>query len=405
MNKVIKNRTEYEETLRALEELLDRDPAPGTPENEELELLTLLVQEYESRQYQFVTPNPIEAIRFRMEQQKLTPRDLIPYMGSRSKVSEVLSGKRPLTLSMIRALHSGLGIPASVLIQEKDQNEEAHIDWDRFPIKQMIALGWIPTPKGTVRSEEILRPFFAAVGDLKPQAILYRSSIHVRSARSMDDYALAAWSARVLARASVSPPVVKYKPGILTDDCLRKVAQLSVSDTGPLLGRDFLKDNGIQLVVERHLPRTYLDGAVIMTNKLQPVIGLTLRYDRIDNFWFTVMHELAHLALHLDNESDIFYDDLDIEGDEDPREREANQLAGEALIPQETWNKSPASRLRSPVAAEHLAKQLQIHPAIVAGRMQHEFKAYQLLSNLVGHRKVRRLFPETKWGDGDVEAV
>jgi HTH-type transcriptional regulator/antitoxin HigA len=405
VNKVIKNRTEYEETLRTLEGLLDRDPAPGTPENEELELLTVLVQEYESRQYQFVPPDPIEAIKFRMEQQKLTSRDLIPYMGSRSKVSEVLSGKRPLTLSMIRALHSGLGIPASVLIQEKEQVEDADLDWDRFPIKQMIAWGWVTARKSPARSEEILRPFFAAVGGLKPQTILYRSSSHIRSARSMDEYAIAAWEAQVLTRASVNPPLINYQAGILTYDFLRKVAQLSPSDTGPLLVRDFLKEHGIQLVVERHLPRTYLDGAIIMTDKLRPVIGLTLRYDRIDNFWFTLMHELAHLALHLDNECDIFYDDLDIEGDEDPREREANQLAGESLIPKEAWEKSPASRLRSPVAAEHLAKYLQIHPAIVAGRMQREFKAYQLLSNLVGHRKVRRLFPETKWGDRDVEAV
>jgi HTH-type transcriptional regulator/antitoxin HigA len=219
----------------------------------------------------------------------------------------------------------------------------------------------------------------------------------------MDDYALAAWSTRVLSRASVNPPVDKYKPGILTNDFLRKVAQLSVSDIGPLLGRDFLKEHGIQLIVERHLPRTYLDGAVIMTDKLRPVIGLTLRYDRIDNFWFTLMHELAHLALHLDSESDIFYDDLDIEAEDDRLEREANHLAGEALIPRDAWENSPARYLRSPQAAEHLAKQLNIHPAIVAGRMQHEFKAYQLLRNLVGNREVRRLFPETNWGEGSYE--
>ena len=397
MNKVIKNKTKYEETLFALEELLDRDPAPGTPENEELELLALLIQDYESRQFEFAPPTPIEAIKFRMEQQNLTPRDLIPYIGSRSKVSEVLSKKRPLTLSMMRALHSGLGIPASVLIQEQDEDEEADIDWDRFPIKQMIAWGWITAPASQVRSEEILRPFFAAVGDLKPQAILCRSSSHVRAARSMDDYSLAAWSARVLAKASVSPLVVQYEPGILSYEFLCKVAQLSVSDTGPLLAGDFLKEHGIQFVVERHLPRTYLDGAVIMIDKLCPVIGLTLRYDRIDNFWFTLMHELAHLALHLDSESDIFYDDLDIEAEDDPREREANKLAGEALIPHDAWENSPASRLRSPQAAEHLAKQLNIHPAIVAGRMQHEFKAYQLLRNLVGTGKLRRLFPEVNW--------
>jgi HTH-type transcriptional regulator/antitoxin HigA len=397
VNRVIKSRTEYEETLSTLENLLDHSPAPGTPENEEVELLILLIQDYESREYRFVPPDPIEAIKFRMEQQNLSSRDLIPYIGSRSKVSEVLSRKRPLTLSMIRALHSGLAIPAKVLIQEQDEDGEVDIDWDRFPIKQMIEWGWIAPPKSRASSEDILRPFFAAAGDAKPQAILCRSSTHIRAARSMDDYALAAWSARVLAKAEASRSTVQYKPGILNDEFLRRVVRLSVSDEGPLLARDFLRNHGIQFVVERWLPRTYLDGAAIMTNKLRPVIGLTLRYDRVDNFWFTLMHELAHLALHLNSESDIFYDDLDIEAEDDSREREANQLAGEVLIPHDAWESSPASRLRSPQAAEHLAKQLNIHPAIVAGRMQHEFKAYQLLRNLVGNRQVRRLFPEVNW--------
>ncbi len=396
MNKVIKNETEYEETLVALERLLDRDPAPGTPENENLDLLTLLVQDYESRSYQFVPSDPIEAIKFRMEQQNLTPRGLIPYIGSRSKVSEILSRKRPLTISMIRALHSGLGIPASVLIQEQDEE----LDWERFPVKQMLDWGWITAPAhpGPISAEDILRPLFAAVGSLEPQTILYRSSSHVRSGRAMDEYALKAWLARILTLASKKPLSVKYKPGTLNLEFLRRIAQLSTSDTAPLTVGDFLREYGIQIVVERHLPRIYLDGAAIMISKPKPVIGLTLRYDRIDNFWFTLMHELAHLALHLENESDVFYDDLDIEAEDDPREREANQLAGEALIPQEACIRSPASRLRSPVAAEDLARQLQIHPAIVAGRMQHEFKAYQLLGNLVGRHKVRKLFLEIKWG-------
>ncbi|MCX6000745.1 MAG: ImmA/IrrE family metallo-endopeptidase, partial [Chloroflexi bacterium] len=257
-----------------------------------------------------------------------------------------------------------------------------------------------PKDSATMRSEDILRPFFAAASSLQPEAILCRSSTassHIRSARSMDDYALRAWAARVLTLASASPPAIEYIPGTLTLDILRGIVRFSVSDTGPLLTRDFLREHGIQLVVERHLPGTYLDGAVLMVRSVSPVIGLTLRYDRVDNFWFTLAHELAHLALHLDSESSIFYDDLDMDPEDDPREREADHLAREVLVPPEAWNQSPASRLRSPEAAEHLAKQLQIHPAIVAGYMRHEFKAYRLLNNLVGHRKVRKLFPLTNW--------
>ena len=136
----------------------------------------------------------------------------------------------------------------------------------------------------------------------------------------------------------------------------------------------------------------------LIDRKFGPVIGLTLRYDRVDNFWFSLMHELAHLALHSDNESNLFYDDLNVETEDDPREKEADALAAEAFIPYDDWIKSPASRLRLSEAAEHLAKHLHIHPAIVAGRMRHEFKAHMILKNLVGYRQVRRLFPEVSWG-------
>src|SRR4051794_38072882 len=109
MIKVIRSRAEYETALAAIEKLIDADPAPGTADAERLELMTVLVQDYEQKSCVPDWPTPLDAIRFRMEQQGLTQRDLVRYIGSKSKVSEVLSGKRPLTLSMIRALHAGLG--------------------------------------------------------------------------------------------------------------------------------------------------------------------------------------------------------------------------------------------------------------------------------------------------------
>jgi HTH-type transcriptional regulator / antitoxin HigA len=113
--KLIKTEADYQEALGRIEAIFDAKP--NTPEGDELELLVTLVEYYEEKAYPIGLPSPVDAIRFRM-QQGLKAKDLIPYMGSASKVSEVLSGKRALSLPMIRKLVSGLGIPAEVLLQE-----------------------------------------------------------------------------------------------------------------------------------------------------------------------------------------------------------------------------------------------------------------------------------------------
>jgi HTH-type transcriptional regulator/antitoxin HigA len=400
MIRVIKTESDYDGALARIEELIDRNPAAGTSEADELEVLSVLVEEYESRNFPSSLPDPIEAVRFRMEQQNLTQRDLVPFIGSRSKVSEVLSGKRTLTLSMIRSLHSNLGIPARVLLQERDPSllEETGIDWSRFPVREIVSRGWVTLRVRNVReqAEEVVRDFLAKLGDASAAVAMYRTTDHVRSARAMDEYALAAWSARVVIRAREDPPSVAFEVGTVDLDFMREVARLSWSESGPLLAQEYLRKHGIPLIIEPHLPRTYLDGAAILVDADRPIIGLTTRYDRIDNFWYCLMHELAHIARHLNAGVSRFFDDLDVEDQGNSREEEADELAGEALIPNKVWQESPAKSCRLPEAAEDLAKKLGIHPAIVAGRMRHEANNYRILNQLVGHRQVRRLFAVTE---------
>src|SRR4051812_31809364 len=114
--RVIRNEQQYEQAVEQIRQLMATDPPAGSTEAERLELLAVLAADYESKHFAIANPSPVEALRFRMDQLGLTQRDLIPFIGSRSKVSEVLSEKRPLTLSMIRALHDGLGIPLAVLV-------------------------------------------------------------------------------------------------------------------------------------------------------------------------------------------------------------------------------------------------------------------------------------------------
>lgn len=114
--RAIRSEADYEAALARIETLMDA--APGTAAGEELDVLTDLVEHYEERAVPMGFPSLLTAIAFRMEQAGLSQRDLVPFVGSRAEVSEVLAGKRPLTLPMARALHQHLGIPAAVLLHD-----------------------------------------------------------------------------------------------------------------------------------------------------------------------------------------------------------------------------------------------------------------------------------------------
>lgn len=111
----LRKRKDHAAALAYVESLMDA--RVNTPEADELDLWTTLIELYEDQHDALAPPDPIEAIRFRMEQEGLEPKDLVPFIGSRSRVSEVLCRRRPLSLAMIRALHANLGIPAEVLIR------------------------------------------------------------------------------------------------------------------------------------------------------------------------------------------------------------------------------------------------------------------------------------------------
>ena len=117
--KLIKNEVEYEKALSMIDELMDAEP--GTSQGDELELVVTLVELYEKKAHPIGLPDPVEAIKFRMEQMGLKQKDMVPYFGSRSKVSEVLSRQRPLSLTMMRKLNEGLDIPAMVLLWDANR--------------------------------------------------------------------------------------------------------------------------------------------------------------------------------------------------------------------------------------------------------------------------------------------
>lgn len=114
----IHTEADYKATLKEISALMESDPDPGSPEGDRLDILATLVQAYEAKHFPIAAPDPVEAIRFRMEQSGLSVKDLEPLIGKSNRVYEILSRKRPLTLAMIRRLHRSLGIPAEALIAE-----------------------------------------------------------------------------------------------------------------------------------------------------------------------------------------------------------------------------------------------------------------------------------------------
>ncbi len=121
--KPIRIKADYRAALKEIEALMSA--RPDTPEGERLDVLVTLVEAYEKKHYRFDLPDPVEAIKFRMEQQGLTPKDLVPMIGQINRVYEVLNRKRPLTLAMIQRLHTELGIPAESLIKQQSNGRRA----------------------------------------------------------------------------------------------------------------------------------------------------------------------------------------------------------------------------------------------------------------------------------------
>lgn len=397
--KVIRTKEDYNEALSLIESLMSTDPDPESEAGEKLSLLAALVEDYESHVFAVEMPNPIEAIKFRMDQAGLKPADLIPYIGSRSRVSEILSGKRSLTVEMMRALEAGLGIPAEVLLKKPEETQDSmYSNWSAALLREMQNAQYFG--KSVLNGENgssLLEAFFSRIA-LPTQVYGMLRQSNYRAFPTTDKNALTAWAARVFEKASeIKAP--KFSSDSIDLAYMQALSKLSIEPNGPVLAQEELRKKGIKLIIEPHLSKTRLDGATLFFDRHNPIIGLTLRHDRLDNFWFTLMHELGHIALHSNDEICFFYDELDeIKGqDIGAKEREADQIAGEALVPADKWEISPAKLIPSSMAANSLAKQLGVHIAIVAGKIRYEGNKYTYLNDVVGESKVRQLFPDLDW--------
>ncbi len=401
--KVIKNEQDH---TRAIEHLLDLMTARGDKNNEKIELLGLLIQDYERKVSPTPPVDPIDAIHFRMDQMGMVAKDLIPYIGSQSKVSEVLNRKRSLTLAMIRNLHKALAIPAEILLNEEyghiNLADDPDFDATKFPLSEMAKRNYFGEKHKSSSlqqlkdcAEELINKFLNTLclgKDSNHKLVFLRSPQTQNGTRSINDYALAAWLTKVKQKARQEIIEVAYQDGVISDDWVRELVKLSRFKEGPKLAKEYLARHGIVLVIEPHFKKTYLDGAALLDED-RAIIGMTLRHDRLDNFWFALLHEVAHIKLHLNSERPIIADNLDDKVQQAADvEKQADSFAQEALIPAKSWNESKVSKTNLLIDAQQLARELDISDAIVAGRVRHTTGNWRLMPNALGKGEVKQIF-------------
>lgn len=391
--KIIKTEEQYLEYFNEVHSLIISSPRLGSEESDRLELLSMLIEDYEKQKYPVEAPDPIDAILFRMTEKGLKQADLVPYFGTRSRVSEVLARKRPLTVPMIRALAVGLGISADTLVgldEVGSSQNKSNVDWSKFPVKEMVARGWIDTITSKTKKavEDIVQGFIAEMG-LQESGASFRRTLSGDSPTPTTTYALYAWLARVIQRTrEMKSELPEYDKTKVGEALIKEVVQLSRFEEGPRMAVELLKKHGIAVIIEPQLKGTMLDGAALKEVDGTPIIALTLRYDRVDNFWFTLVHEIVHVWKHIDDASEAILDDLE-HGSTDKRESEANRIARDAFIPRAMWKRTDAYLKPSRETIINLAKELKIHPAIIAGRLRKEAGNYNQFTDLIGQGMVR----------------
>ncbi len=263
--------------------------------------------------------------------------------------------------------------------------------WKQLPAREMAKRGWFDVPrKGDVY--ELARDYFMRAAGPQFASAYHRKKMHGGSVPN--EYALLAWQARILERARDIVETSDPPEFIADDRWIADLVALTRRKDGPKRAQALLLSKGIILVTEKHLSDTYLDGGAMLDRDGRPIIGLTLRFDRLDNFWFVLLHELGHVFLHLmEGLRYDFFDEEETAGD-DKVEREADVFALDSLIPEARWDECLSRFALSEEAVQIDAKNLGIDASIIAGRIRKERGDYTILAGLIGQGQVASQFED-----------
>lgn len=305
---------------------------------------------------------------------------------------------RSITLANYKRIAGALGVQLTTRISETNspwlgESGSEILDYPDKEIRRVAdyakSKGWFDAVNDEGDKREALANFLEDASGRITEAAHLRTGMVPKDLAS--DLGLMAWRARVTKLAEGEIPKLRARFDPIDISWLGELVRLSTAADGPLKAKAMLRERGLLLVIEPQVPGLALDGAAIIVRGT-PVIALTLRHDRIDNFWFTLLHELAHIFLH--HRAGLFvgfFDDFESD-DRDEIETEANEFAADTLIPNERWRLSPAriSKTREPVL--DFAKQLRVHPAIIFGRIRNERRNYRVLATELGQGGIRDQF-------------
>lgn len=328
--------------------------------------------------------------------QGLSQKALAERLGMKEQQVQRYEQERYKTASLSRisevARALGLTLQAELAIGARSTREAqsfaTNFDPKKLPLKVMRDRKWFDLFDDLPRGEDLEKAMAFVLPALNGPHVHAMHRQVVRTGSKVDDYALLAWKACILHKArKIAKPLNQYPT--LDAGFIHDLVSLSRDErNGPVLAVQRLRDRGIPVVFERHLQGTHLDGAAMLLDSNTPVIGMTLRHNRFDNFWFVLLHEIGHIVLHRDQGLlDGFFDD-EAATPKERVEQEADDYSQNAMLSMEIWMNSFVRYSRSREDIREFARKHRISPAIVAGRIRRERKDYTIFSDLVGQGKL-----------------
>lgn len=237
-----------------------------------------------------------------------------------------------------------------------------------------------------LRKEDTKSRLYKEAISAQHQGVLYRKR------DDASDVLVTYWLSRVKRIAYLYGSVNDVpKFEVITKKEIRDLISLSQDTKNLLVLETILAKKGIIFVIEQSLPRLKTDGSVFINESGHAVIALSLRYNRLDNFWFTLVHELAHLYLHREQLTTPIIEDFDVLATS-LIEKQADKLAKELMIPRHVWRNCPCKYEQGDRALRSFSAQIGVHPTIVAGRLRRELNQYHLYSGIINEFDVREYF-------------